>query len=134
MAEAETRQVVHEVLAALDAADWGALERHPGLYETRQNYHLSKMALPDSRTKIEVEVLQGEWMSCVLTVTGTHTGPLLGIPPTGKRLSYHVLTTDHVVNGVIVQHWAIPDFKSIFEQVGRPLMPTGAAPSTQAPA
>ncbi len=123
MSTKEPRQVVREVLAALDAADWAALERHPGLHETRQHYHLNKLAVPDSRTTIEVEVAQGEWVACVLTVTGTHTGPLLGVPPTGRRITYHVLTMDRVENGVIVQHWAMPDFKGIFEQVGRPLLP-----------
>jgi predicted ester cyclase len=113
------------MLAALDQADWAALESHPGLYETRQNYRLSKAAVPDSRHEIVVEVLQEDWMACVATVTGTHTGPLLGIPPSGKQLRYNVLLVDHVQDGLIVQHWAVPDILSIFQQVGMPLIPGG---------
>jgi predicted ester cyclase len=134
MSAQDTRQVVHQMLAALDQADWAALEPHPGLVETRQNYRLSKVAVPDSRQEIVVEVLQEEWMACVVTVTGTHTGPLLGVPPTGKQLRYNVLLVDHVQDGLIVQHWALPDFLSIFEQVGMPLLPKsgGAQPPTTA--
>jgi predicted ester cyclase len=123
MSAEQTRQVVHQMLAALDCADWAALEAHPGLAETRQNYRLSKLAVPDSRQEIVVEVLQDELMACVVTVTGTHTGPLLGIPATGKQLRYNVLLVDQVQDGVIVRHWALPDFLSIFQQVGRPLLP-----------
>jgi predicted ester cyclase len=134
MSAQDTRQVVHQMLAALDQADWAALEPHPGLYETRQNYRLSKAAVPDSRQEVIVEVLQEDWMACVVTVTGTHTGPLLGVPPTGKQLRYNVLLVDHVHDGLIVQHWALPDFLSIFQQLGMPLVPAGGdgQPSTPA--
>ena len=133
MSAEDTRRVVHEMLAALDRSDWAALEAHPGLYETRQNYRLSKAALPDSRHEIVTEVLQDELMACVAIVTGTHTGPLLGIPPTGIQLRYNVLLVDRVRDGVIVQHWALPDFLSILQQVGRPLLPTGGDARQSAP-
>lgn len=134
MSAQDTRQVVHQMLAALDRADWAALEAHPGLYETRQNYPLAKAAVPDSRQEIVVEVLQDDWMACVVTVTGTHTGPLLGIPPTGKHLRYNALLVDHVQDGLIVQHWALPDFLSIFQQVGMPLLPGGGGSQPLTPA
>jgi predicted ester cyclase len=132
MSAEETRQVVYQMLGALDRADWAALERHPGLYETRQNFRLSKIAVPDSRQEVVVEVLQDDLMACVVTVTGTHTGPLLGIPPTGKQLRYNALLVDRVENGVIVQHWALPDFMSIFQQVGMPLLPAVEPPKPPA--
>jgi predicted ester cyclase len=134
MSAEDTRRIVHQMLAALDRADWPALEPHPGLHETRRNYRLSKAAVPDSRQEVVAEVLQEEWMACVAMVTGTHTGPLLGIPPTGKQLRYNVLLVDQVQDGLIVRHWALPDFLSIFEQVGMPLLPgaSGSQPSTPA--
>jgi predicted ester cyclase len=127
MSAEDTRRVVYQLLSALDRADWAALEAHPGLYETRQNYRFSKAAVPDSRHEVVAEVLQEEWMATVATVTGTHTGPLLGVPPTGKQLSYTVLLVDHVRDGLIVEHWALPDILSIFQQVGRPLLPSDGA-------
>ena len=134
MSAQDTRRVVHQMLAALDRADWAALEAHPGLYETRQRYPLNKAAVPDSRHEVVVEVLQDDWMACVATVTGTHTGPLLGVPPTGKQLRYNVLLVDQVQNGLIVQHWAVPDVLSIFQQLGMPLFPgaSGSPPPTPA--
>lgn len=123
MSNEELRQVQRDVLAALDRSDWAALERHPGLYETRQNYRLSKAAVPDSRHIVETDVIQGDQIACVATVSGTHLGPFFGIPPTGKPIQYTVLIVDRIQDGVIVRHWALPDLLSIFTQVGQPLLP-----------
>jgi predicted ester cyclase len=122
MSTEENREVVRQMLDALDNADWAALERHPGLYETRQNYPLSKAAVPDSRHTIETQVIQDDMIASVLTVRGTQSGPFFGMPPTGKQVSYTVLMVDRIRDGVIVHHWALPDILSIFRQVGKPLL------------
>ena len=127
MSADENREVVRQVLDALDRSDWAALERHPGLYETRRHYPLSKAAVPDSRTTIETQVIQDDMIASVLTVSGTHSGPFFDVPPTGRHVRYTVLMVDRIQNGVIVQHWALPDLLSIFGQVGKPLLPQGAA-------
>ena len=91
MSAEETRQVVYQMLGALDRADWAALEHHSGLYETRQNFRLWKIAVPDSCQEVVVEALQDDLMAWAVTVTGAPTGPLLGIPPTGMQLRYNTL-------------------------------------------
>lgn len=132
MSTEENRAVVRQMLDALDNADWAALERHPGLYETRQNYPMSKAAVPDSRHTIETQVIQDDMIASVLTVKGTHAGPFFGIPATGKQVSYTVLAVDRIRDGLIVQHWALPDILSIFRQIGRPLFPVpDAAPPSE---
>lgn len=127
MSAEENRAVVHRVLEALDTSDWTEIERHPGLYETRMNYALSKAAVPDSRHTIETQVNEGDMIASVCTVTGTQTGPFFDVPPTGRQVSYVVLMVDRVQDGLIVQHWALPDILSIFRQVGKPLLPVPAA-------
>jgi predicted ester cyclase len=130
MSDEENRAVVLRVLQALDNADWAEIERHPGLYETRQNYPISKAAVPDSRHTIETQVIQDDMIACVCTVSGTQSGPFFGVPPTGKPVNYIVLTVDRIRDGLIVQHWALPDILSIFQQVGKPLMPAPGASQT----
>jgi len=122
MSAEENREVVRQMLDALDNADWAALEHHPGLYETRQNYPMSKAAVPDSHHTIETQVIQDDMIASVLTVSGTQSGPFFGMPPTGKQVSYTVLMVDRIRDGVIVHHWALPDILSIFRQVGDPLL------------
>ena len=129
MTAEENRAVVRRVLDALDNADWAEIERHPGLYETRQHYPMNKAAVPDSRHTIETQVIEGDMIASVLTVTGTQSGPFFGAAPTGKQVSYTVLMVDRIRDGLIVQHWALPDILSIFRQIGRPLLPVSEAPS-----
>jgi predicted ester cyclase len=123
MAAEENRAVVRRVLEALDNADWAEIERHPGLYETRQHYPMNKAAVPDSRHTIETQVIEGDLIASVCTVNGTQSGPFFGAPATGKPVSYTVLMVDRIRDGLIVQHWALPDLLSIFRQIGRPLLP-----------
>lgn len=124
MSADETREVIRQVLDALDRSDWAALERHPGLYETRLHYPMNKAAVPDSRHTIETQVIEGDMIASVCTVTGHQTGPFFDVSPTGNPVSYTVLMVDRVQDGKIVQHWALPDILSIFRQVGKPLLPT----------
>ena len=37
--------------------------------------------------------------------TGTHTGPFLGIPPSGRRVTIPVLEVWRIAGGLIVEHW-----------------------------
>ena len=123
MSAEENRAVVRGVLDALDNADWAEIERHPGLYETRQHYPMNKAAVPDSRHTIETQVNEDDLIASVCTVKGTQSGPFFGIPGTGKPVSFTVLMVDRIRDGLIVQHWALPDLLSIFRQIGRPLLP-----------
>jgi predicted ester cyclase len=119
----EKRAVVRRVLDALDQADWAEIERHPGMYETRRMYPMSKAAVPDSCHTIELQFEEGDLIASVLTVSGAQTGPFFNVPPTGKPVRYTVLMVDRIQNGLIVQHWALPDLLSVFRQVGHPLVP-----------
>ena len=123
MSAEENRAVVRRVLDALDNADWAEIERHPGLYETRQHYPMNKAAVPDSRHTIETQVNEDDLIASVCTVKGTQSGPFFGAPATGNPVSYTVLMVDRIRDGLIVQHWALPDLMSIFRQIGRPLFP-----------
>ena len=123
MSAEENRAVVRRVLDALDNADWVEIERHPGLYETRQHYPMNKAAVPDSRHTIETQVNEDDLIASVCTVQGIQSGPFFGAPATGKPVSYTVLMVDRIRDGLIVQHWALPDLMSIFRQIGKPLFP-----------
>jgi len=118
MSEEENKRVVREMLAALDRGDWAAIEQHPGLYETRQRHPLLRAAFPDLSYTIEAEMADGDMVAMRITYTGTHKGPIMGIAPTGKQITYGAILMDHVVDGKIVQHNANADLLSVFIQLG----------------
>jgi predicted ester cyclase len=118
MSEEENKAVVREMLAALNRGDWAAIEQHPGLYETRQRHPMLRAAFPDLSHTIDAEMAEGDMVAMRITNTGTHKGPLMGIAPTGKQISYSVLLMDQVVDGKIVHHNANADWFSVFMQLG----------------
>jgi predicted ester cyclase len=117
------------VLTAFDQGDWTIFDIHPGLYETRQHLPHMRAAFPDMHHTIEVELVEGEMIACVVTVSGTQQGFLMGIAPTGKKVSLMVLMIDRIVDSKIVQHWASPDFLSLFQQLGATIQPSKPAHS-----
>ncbi len=121
------QQVVRQVMSAFDSGDWTIFDAHPGLSETRQHLPHLRAAFPDMQHSIETELSEGEFIACVMTVHATHQGPYMGIAPTGRQVRFMLLWIERVVDGKVIQHLALPDFMSIFRQIGAAI---GPAPAT----
>jgi predicted ester cyclase len=56
---------------------------------------------------------------CVrFTNTGTHEGPLLGIPPTGREITMEGITVMHFRDGRCIQRWSVVDGLGALAQMG----------------
>ena len=122
-------QVVQQVIAAFDQGDWTIFESHSGLAETSQHLPHMRAAFPDMRHTIEAELSEGEFIACVMNVQATHMGSFMGITPTGREVRFMLLWIERVVDGKVLQHWALPDFLSIFRQIGATIQPTPVSAS-----
>jgi predicted ester cyclase len=60
-------------------------------------------ALPDLRLAIENLVAEGDAVVARYTMEATHTGSLMGEPPSGKKISARGLTYYKLANGKIVE-------------------------------
>lgn len=60
----------------------------------------------------------GDYLSTLYRQTGTHDGPLLGMPPTGKSHSVIHLIDYRFKNGKVVEVWSVPDMLGMLEQLG----------------
>ncbi|MBV9617364.1 MAG: ester cyclase [Ktedonobacteraceae bacterium] len=120
------QQVVCQIMTAFDQGDWTIFDSHPGLSETRQHLPHMRAAFPDLHHVIEVELSEGEFIACVMTVNATHQGPYMGIAPTGRQVRFMLLWIERIVDGKVIQHWALPDFLSLFQQIGATIGPTPA--------
>ena len=123
-------QVVHQVIAAFDQGDWTIFDTHPGLTETSQHLPHMRAAFPDMHHIIEAELSDGEFIACVMTVHATHQGPYMGIAPTGREVRFMLLWIERIVDGKVIQHWALPDLLSLFRQIGATIQPTHASASS----
>jgi hypothetical protein len=63
--------------------------------------------------------------------TGSNTGPLEELPPTGKKAHVSGVYVFHIVEGKITEEWTYFNLLSYYEQLGFTLTPP--SPSNQSP-
>jgi predicted ester cyclase len=87
-----------------------------------------RTGFPDLHLSIEAVDAVGDRVWLRIRATGTHEGPFMGRPPTGRKLAIDVLDVCRMRNGRIVEHWGVPDHLSAMDQLG--LLPSDDAPAT----
>ena len=76
-------------------------------------------AMPDFRLDIKDIFGAGDRAAVRLRMTGTHTGePLLGRPPTGKKLSANAVFIYRVQGGRVAEAWQMVDGLAFFRLAG----------------
>ena len=53
-----------------------------------------------------------------MTSTGTHSGDFMGIPATGKRVTFTETHIVRIANGKAVEHWGNQDDMTMMQQLG----------------
>ena len=89
-----------------------------GVEGTRSYFEMSFAAFPDQQvTSIQI-IAEGDMLVDYMRVDAIHTGPFMGIPPTGKRLSFTFIDIVRYANGKIVEHWNETDMFGLMQQLG----------------
>lgn len=119
----------------LVAPDFVDREEHPGNVPgpeaVRSVAVMLRTAFPDLHFTIEDLIAEGDLVAGRLTMSGTHDGPLMGIPPTGRQVRQ---THMHVVrfrDGQAIEHWGVRDDMGLMRQLG--LMPERPGEGRPAP-
>jgi predicted ester cyclase len=81
-----------------------------------------RSVFPDLTLTVEDITADGDKIWARLRARGTHLGPLMGRPPTGRAMDITVMDVCRFENGQIVEHWGVPDRFTQLEQLG--LLPT----------
>jgi steroid delta-isomerase-like uncharacterized protein len=81
-----------------------------------------RKASPDLHFTIDDMLAEGDRVVTRWTARGTHQGELMGVPPTGKRITVTAIVIDRIVDGKFVEHWAGRDDLGMYQQLG--LIPT----------
>lgn len=84
----------------------------------RHLFAMTHVAFPDGVVTVQdqASIENKVWTRKVFS--GTHTGPLRGIPATGKKVTYDVFDILEVRGGKIIGHWGLADQLSLLRQVG----------------
>ncbi len=112
-----------EAFAACVTPDWreyGTADPSDGFYtldDERRTMASHKIAFPDKRTELHHVVADDDFVACSCTIRATHTGPYMGLEPTGKRVTMYEMMVNRVRDGRISESWAISNGAGFYEQL-----------------
>jgi predicted ester cyclase len=75
-------------------------------------------AIPDAQVTVEHTIAEADKVAVHSTLTGTHLGAFLGVPPTGKRVSVTKIDIFRVAGSKVVESWHQWDNVSLLVQLG----------------
>jgi len=79
---------------------------------------MMRSGFPDIQWKLEELIAENDNVAARFTMHGTHQGPFLGVPPTGKQIQVGAINIYHFSNGQIVEEHGQPDLIGLLGQIG----------------
>jgi len=89
-----------------------------GVEAVRAYFSMLFAGFPDVQATILDMIAEGDKVVLRASSEGTHTGPFMGIPPTGKHAKWSFIDISRIENGKIVEHWNETDQMSLMQQLG----------------
>lgn len=89
-----------------------------GLDGIKDLVSMYRNAFPDTEFEISDLILEGNKVAARITASGTHKGALMGIPPTGKRVSVAGISITHFRDGKQIESWVSYDQLGMLQQLG----------------
>ena len=126
----QVEEVLHGIYEAINTGNLALLDKFvaPGYVEHsegfqgvepfRQQVAAFRAAFPDLRVTIEDVLIDGDRFASRTTVTGTHTGDLMGMPATGKRISVEAVDIGRVHDGQAAERWGGLNMYALLTQLG----------------
>jgi len=74
--------------------------------------------VPDLTITMESQIGEGDMVATRWVGTGTQTGTLMGVPPTGKRVAVSGIDICRIADERIVEYWQELDTLSMLQQIG----------------
>ena len=94
----------------------------PGIPKDREGVKvltsMLRSAFPDFKATIDDILAEGDKVVIRMTWSGTQKGEFMGVPATGKRVSFGVIDIIRITNGKVVEHWGQMDSMSLMQQLG----------------
>jgi steroid delta-isomerase-like uncharacterized protein len=133
----ENKGLIRRYVQAIDdnqSIDWSVLDEYiaedfvahnpvaPGTSLDREGVKQAaeafRVAAPDSRHEIPIQVAEDDLVASLIVGRGLHTGELMGIPGTNKEIETQGIAIHRIRDGKIVEYWAVTDVARVLQQVG----------------
>jgi predicted ester cyclase len=105
-------------LIAEDYIDHGPMGDVKGPDGFRQLVDTWRASFSDLEVHPEAIIVEGDMAAWRVVGSGTHTGEFMGVPPTGKRVTFAGIDQGRRRDGQAVEHWSSPDFLGLLVQLG----------------
>ena len=89
-----------------------------GLESLKQIISMGIQGVPDWHETIEDIIAEGDKVWIRLAYTGTHTGELFGLPPTGNKIIATAVDIYRIVNGKLAEYWNVTDRLALLKPQG----------------
>jgi steroid delta-isomerase-like uncharacterized protein len=117
-------EIVKEIFASDVKSYWPSGSTVPTSQE--ELFEMTKMflnAFADLNHTIEEIIAKGDKVIIRFIVRGTHQAELQGIPPTGNKIEFSVISVLRFENGKVVEQWQESDALGMMQQLGMELKP-----------
>lgn len=128
-AQAVVRRLIEEVI---NGRDYGLLpellhesyvyrapgEEWSGPASLQALFEGYREAFPDLAVRIDDMFASDDRVATTFTLTGTHAGPFMGMPATGRAVAVDGIVHSRVHEGRIVDEWELIDVAALMEQLG----------------
>jgi steroid delta-isomerase-like uncharacterized protein len=94
-----------------------------GLEGAAELVRLWRTAFSNLKVELEDSVAEGDKVACRFRISGTHTGPLMGFPASGKAISVLATGIFRLVDGKAKDNWVNFDALGLLQQIGAVPLP-----------
>ncbi|MBA3475038.1 MAG: ester cyclase [Rubrobacter sp.] len=89
-----------------------------GLEGVKEFAGMYRNAFPDVLMSVEDQVAEEDMVVTRWIASGTHQGDLMGIAPTGNRVTVAGTSVERIINGKIEETWDNYDALGMMQQIG----------------
>jgi steroid delta-isomerase-like uncharacterized protein len=111
-----------DVLDELLASDFVNHSAPPGIPPTRAGYKqflsMYLSAFPDLQIQIEDQIAEEDRVVIRFTAHGTHKSELMGIPASGKEVTFSGINISRIGGGKVRERWEEVDMMGLMQQLG----------------
>ena len=98
--------------------DPASLEDIRGPEGVKEFASMYRNAFPDVQMSVQEQVAEGDMVATRWIASGTHQGDLMGIAPTGNRVTVAGTSVERIVDGKIEETWDNYDALGMMQQIG----------------
>ncbi|WP_416795499.1 ester cyclase [Ciceribacter azotifigens] len=87
------------------------------MWNTFQN--VLRPALSDLKVTIQDQIAEGDKVTTRKTISGVHSGTLMGIPATGRDVAISVIDIVRVEDGRYAEHWGLNTLSNVLAALSK---------------